>query len=268
MVLVTNLRDFVLIGEDESGRPVKLETLRLVVSAGEFRAKLERPRAFQRESGKRQNVPRGRRAYSAAELADMLIGRKNITFRAPTGWLPHMVHTVFPQLVFLPPLYRSLAEHLLRVTALAVIGMAAYCLPWLLGFTGVIEPGGVLFSRRARLRLIAALAAALATLRLNPANAAGRGRSKSSRVSLLMLLLPLPLIAPAIVLKPEASGTKDSCAFYSFAGIMRIRSCRGGCKWKPESSAAGRSNGSLCRARRASIVRWRKFRCRQDRQSG
>ena len=71
----------------------------------------------------RMNVPRGTRAYSAAEIADMLIERKNVTFRAPGGWLPHMVHTVFPQLLFLPPVYRSLAEHLLRVAALAVIGM-------------------------------------------------------------------------------------------------------------------------------------------------
>ena len=73
----------------------------------------------------RMNFPRGRRVYSAAGLADMLIGRENITFRALTGWLPHMVHTVFPQLLCLPPVYRSLAEDLLRVTALAVIGMAA-----------------------------------------------------------------------------------------------------------------------------------------------
>ena len=156
------------------------------------------------------NVPRGRTAYSAAELADMLIGRKNITFRAPTGWLPHMVHTVFPQLLFLPPVYRSLAEHLLRVATLAVIGIAAYCLLWFLGFAGVIEPDGMFLSHRVRFLLVAALTAALASLRLNPANAVGRGRSKSSRVSLLMLLLSLPLIAPAIVLEPAALSALNS----------------------------------------------------------
>ncbi len=51
LVLVTNTRDFVLIGEDASGRPVKLETFRTADSADEFRRKLEKPRAFAREVG-------------------------------------------------------------------------------------------------------------------------------------------------------------------------------------------------------------------------
>ena len=51
LVLVTNLRDFVLIGEDAAGRPVKLETFRLAVSSVDFWRKVERPRAFARESG-------------------------------------------------------------------------------------------------------------------------------------------------------------------------------------------------------------------------
>ena len=51
LVLVTNTRDFVLVGEDAAGRPAKLETFRLAESADEFRHKLERPRAFAREVG-------------------------------------------------------------------------------------------------------------------------------------------------------------------------------------------------------------------------
>ena len=152
----------------------------------------------------RTNLPRGGKAYSAAEIADMLVGRKNITFRAPTGWLPHMVHTAFPQMLFPPPVYRSLAEHLLRVAVLAVIGIAAYCLLWFLGFAGVLEPDGMLLSHRVRFLLIAALVAGLASLRLNPPTAAGRGHSRRSRVSLLILRLLLPLIAAAIVLEPAA----------------------------------------------------------------
>ena len=50
LVLVTNTRDFVLLGED-AGRPVKLETFRLAESAGDFQRRLLRPRAFARESG-------------------------------------------------------------------------------------------------------------------------------------------------------------------------------------------------------------------------
>ena len=51
LVLVTNTRDFVLLGEDAAGRPVKLETFRLAESAPEFESRLEKPRVFARERG-------------------------------------------------------------------------------------------------------------------------------------------------------------------------------------------------------------------------
>ncbi len=46
LVLVTNTRDFVLLGEDSQGNPSKLETFRLADSAADFEAKLQHPRAF------------------------------------------------------------------------------------------------------------------------------------------------------------------------------------------------------------------------------
>ena len=45
-VLVTNTRDFVLLGDDGQGNPARLETFRLAESAAEFEAKLQQPRAF------------------------------------------------------------------------------------------------------------------------------------------------------------------------------------------------------------------------------
>ncbi len=51
LVLVTNTRDFVLVGAGADGRPARLETFRLAGSAAEFAARLERPRAFAREAG-------------------------------------------------------------------------------------------------------------------------------------------------------------------------------------------------------------------------
>ena len=51
LVLVTNLRDFVLVGEDAEGRTAKLETFRLAKSADDFHRGLEKPRAFAREAG-------------------------------------------------------------------------------------------------------------------------------------------------------------------------------------------------------------------------
>ncbi len=51
VVLVTNTRDFVLVGEDAQGQSVKLETFRLAESEQEFEAKLEKPRTFARSVG-------------------------------------------------------------------------------------------------------------------------------------------------------------------------------------------------------------------------
>ena len=44
LVLVTNTRDFVLLGEDGAGRPVKLESFRLAASDAEFEQLLQTPR--------------------------------------------------------------------------------------------------------------------------------------------------------------------------------------------------------------------------------
>ena len=51
LVLVTNTRDFVLLGEDTLSNSAKLETFRLAESEQEFEAKLEKPRAFARDVG-------------------------------------------------------------------------------------------------------------------------------------------------------------------------------------------------------------------------
>ena len=51
LVLVTNTRDFVLVGEDAQGNPVKLETFRLAESEQAFHSKLETPRKFARDVG-------------------------------------------------------------------------------------------------------------------------------------------------------------------------------------------------------------------------
>ena len=49
LVLVTNMRDFVLVGQDAVGRPARLETFRLAESAEAFGQRLEAPRVFARE---------------------------------------------------------------------------------------------------------------------------------------------------------------------------------------------------------------------------
>jgi hypothetical protein len=51
LVLVTNTRDFVLLGEDSAGQPTKLETFRLAESVTEFESRLQTPRAFANNVG-------------------------------------------------------------------------------------------------------------------------------------------------------------------------------------------------------------------------
>ena len=51
LVLATNYRDFVLLGEDAQGNPAKLETFRLADSVADFDQKLQHPRSFANSIG-------------------------------------------------------------------------------------------------------------------------------------------------------------------------------------------------------------------------
>ena len=68
-VLVTNTRDFVMVGEDANGQPVRLETFQLADSAADFAERLERPRAFANEVGVGLGEHLCRALSNAASLA-------------------------------------------------------------------------------------------------------------------------------------------------------------------------------------------------------
>ena len=70
LVLVTNTRDFVLLGEDAQGQPAKLETFRLADSAAAFEAKLQHPRAFANSVGPALAEYLGRALSHRATLAE------------------------------------------------------------------------------------------------------------------------------------------------------------------------------------------------------
>ena len=70
LVLVTNTRDFVLLGEDSQGQPSKLETFRLADSAADFEAKLQHPRAFNNSVGPALAEYLGRALSHRATLAE------------------------------------------------------------------------------------------------------------------------------------------------------------------------------------------------------
>ena len=89
LVLVTNTRDFVLVGEDAAGRPTKLETFRLADDADTFARRLETPRAFAREVGAGANISPGR--CRTARCVKLLNSRTGCSARfggTATQWLP------------------------------------------------------------------------------------------------------------------------------------------------------------------------------------
>ena len=78
LVLVTNYRDFLLVGEDADGRPARLEHFRLAEDAEDFERQLQQPRAFARRVGVglgeylRRVLSHRARLAEPRDLADLL----------------------------------------------------------------------------------------------------------------------------------------------------------------------------------------------------
>ncbi len=70
LVLVTNYHDFVLIGKDVNGQPVKLETYRLATNEPDFWALAEHPRSAEKSHGPRFTEYLKRVMLHAAPLSD------------------------------------------------------------------------------------------------------------------------------------------------------------------------------------------------------
>ena len=70
LVLVTNTRDFVLLGDDGDGNPAKLETFRLSASAAELDNALQHPRSFANKTGPALAEYLGRALSHRAALAE------------------------------------------------------------------------------------------------------------------------------------------------------------------------------------------------------
>ena len=70
LMLVTNTRDFVLLGENPQGNPAKLETFRLADSVADFETKLQHPRTFANSVGPALAEYLGRALSHRAKLAE------------------------------------------------------------------------------------------------------------------------------------------------------------------------------------------------------
>jgi len=78
-------------------------------------------------------------AYHNKELEQMLMGRKNLTFVEPIGWLARLIHTVMPRLLFMPYPIRTMAQHLSSGLIYTLLAFLCYGLAWFSGATGLTE---------------------------------------------------------------------------------------------------------------------------------
>jgi hypothetical protein len=80
--------------------------------------------------------------YQPEELANMLLGRKNPTFREPEGWLPRLLHSLVSNLIFLPYALRNDAGSRFAAAGHTVVILGLLGLAWFSGVTGLIPMAG------------------------------------------------------------------------------------------------------------------------------
>ncbi len=80
--------------------------------------------------------------YQPVELANMLLGRKNPTFREPEGWLPRLLHSLISNLIFLPYALRNDAGSRFAAAAHSVVILALLGLAWFCRRDGARADGG------------------------------------------------------------------------------------------------------------------------------
>jgi len=75
--------------------------------------------------------------YSPQNLEHMLQGRKNISISEPVGWFARLTHSVFPKLIFLPYVYRNIAQQSGQSLAQCLFGVLCFSLAWFSGASGL-----------------------------------------------------------------------------------------------------------------------------------
>lgn len=84
--------------------------------------------------------------YTKEELEEMLVGRKNITFVEPEGFLARLLHSILPKLLYMPYPIRNMAQRIFGTWINTITSMVAYgfvALVTLAGFAG--EAGRLTF---------------------------------------------------------------------------------------------------------------------------
>ena len=75
------------------------------------------------------------------DLEEMLIGRKNIKFLEPSGFLARLLYSIFPKLLFMPYPIRNMAQYVFSAWVKTAIGLLSYLLVAFvtkMGFVGTV----------------------------------------------------------------------------------------------------------------------------------
>jgi hypothetical protein len=75
-------------------------------------------------------------AYTAQELEEMLVGRKNTTFKEPQGFLARLLHSLLPKLLFMPYPIRNMAQRLFGAWISTLVALCSYGLVAFISLAG------------------------------------------------------------------------------------------------------------------------------------
>ena len=81
-------------------------------------------------------------AYKSKDIEQMLMGRKNLTFLEPEGWIGRLTYTVFPNLLFMPYPIRNITQRVIAGAIYTLFFFLLYGLAMFSGATGLLSISG------------------------------------------------------------------------------------------------------------------------------
>lgn len=137
-------------------------------------------------------------AYTAKELEEMLVGRKNTTFVEPQGFLARLLHSLLPKLLFMPYPIRNMAQRLFGAWISTLVALCAYGLVAFISLAGFAGSVGEL--------IFPLYSALLMVYMLLTWRAAGKAISRKAETNIeslgsgaLVKIISMSLILPAVI---------------------------------------------------------------------
>ncbi|MFC3151999.1 hypothetical protein ACFOEK_13235 [Litoribrevibacter euphylliae] len=137
-------------------------------------------------------------AYTAKDLEEMLVGRKNTTFVEPQGFLARLLHSLLPKLLFMPYPIRNMAQRLFGAWISTLVALCAYGLVAFISLAGFAGSVGEL--------IFPVYSAVLMMYMLLTWRAAGKAISRKAETQIeslgsgaLVKIISMSLILPVLI---------------------------------------------------------------------